>query len=287
MKKVKYAVLILLLTPFTTGISLAQVEKSKLSLGLGYHNENNLIQYLKANTKAKIEGRFAPLSGIRVSFYIGSEGPANLLGTATTDDKGQGILYIPPNAKVEWDKSPKQSFLAVADSSPLYDAVTASIDLIKARIKLDTTNDRKVMATLTEQKGSAWIPAKGVDLKIAVKRLGGDLNINENPLFTTDSQGVVTTDFKLLNLPGDSLGNLTLVARIEDNDSYGNIITERSVPWGTPTVYVSGFNERSLFARRGRSPAWLEWIAYGIIIAVWSVLFYLFFQIRKLKKLGV
>jgi len=287
MKKVKYAAPILLLALLTTGISLAQAEKNKLSLGLGYYNENNRMQYLKATTKTKIEGKFTPAGGIRVRFYIGSEGPGNLLGAATTDDKGQGILYIPPNARAEWDKSPQQSFVAVTDSSQLYDAVTTSADLIKARIKLDTANDRKVIATLIEQKGSAWRPVGGVDMKIAVHRMGGDLNINEDPLFTTDSQGIVSADFKLLNLPGDSLGNLILVARIDDNDSYGSIITEKSVPWGTPTTYISGFNERSLFARRGRSPVWLEWIAYGIILGVWSVLFYLFFQIRKLKKLGV
>ncbi len=54
-----------------------------------------------------------------------------------------------------------------------------------------------------EQKGSGWSPVKGVDMKIAVKRLGGDLNVDETPVFTTDSLGVASTDFKLVNLPGD------------------------------------------------------------------------------------
>ena len=90
-----------------------------------------------------------------------------------------------------------------------------------------------------EQKGSEWIPVKGVDMKIAVKRLGGDLNVTETPTYTTDSLGVASADFKLLNLPGDSAGNLVLVARVEDNDIYGNLTTEGIVPWGTPSMYVS------------------------------------------------
>ncbi|MFI5152850.1 MAG: hypothetical protein ACHQET_05915 [Chitinophagales bacterium] len=286
MKRFKYSASFIVLSFLISGISSAQVEKNKLILGLGYYNDNNLIQYLKANTKAKINGKFKQVGGIPVSFYIGSVDPANLLGKAITDDQGLAALPIPPTAKAEWNKSPKQSFVVVSDSSRLYDPVTTSFDLTKARIKLDTAGDKKIIALLVEQKGSEWVPVKGVDMKIAVKRLGGDLNVNETPAFTTDSLGVVNADFKLLNLPGDSKGNLVLVARVEDNDLYGNMSTERTVPWGTPFKYVSDYDKRSLFARAGRPPFWLLWMASGITLSVWIVIFYLFFQIWKLKKLG-
>jgi hypothetical protein len=286
MKEFKFTVLTIVLTLLATGISFAQVEKNKLILGLGYYNDNNLTQYLKANTKAKINGKFTQVGGIQVKFYIGSETPDHLLGTAKTDGNGQVTLFIPPAGKDEWVKSPKQSFLAVTDSSDMYGAVTTSIDLIKAKIKLDTGEDKKIIATLLEQKGSDWSPVKGVDMKIAVKRLGGDLGVNETPTFTTDSLGVANADFKLVNLPGDSKGNLVLIASVEDNDIYGNMSTERTVPWGTPSDYVSDYDKRSLFARAGRAPFWLLWMASGITLSVWLVIFYLFFQIRKLKKLG-
>jgi hypothetical protein len=286
MKEFKYSALAGVFILLATGISMAQVEKNKLIIGLGYYNDNNLLQYLKANTKAKIDGRFTPVEGIELRFYISSESPDHLLGSAITDDKGQATLMIPPSAKDEWNKSSKQTFLAVTDSSRLYDAVTTSVDLTKARIKLDTAEDKKIVATLVEQEGSKWVPVKGVDMEIAVKRLGGDLNVNETPTFTSDSLGVASADFKQLNLPGDSAGNLVLIARVEDNDLYGNLSTERIVPWGTPSIYVSGYNMRSLFARAGRPPLWLLWMATGITLSVWMVIFYLFLQIRQLKKLG-
>ena len=119
-----------------------------------------------------------------------------------------------------------------------------------------------------------------------MKRLDGNLDVNETPTFTTDSTGVANADFKQMNLPGDSKGNLVLVASVEDNDIYGNMTTERTVPWGTPSMYVSNYNSRSLFARAGRPPLWLLWMASSITLVVWSIIFYLFFQIRKLKKLG-
>ncbi len=287
MKKFKYSALTIAFTLLITGICIAQVEKTELILGLSYYNDNNHVQYLKANTKAKIDGKFKQISGIPVSFYISSESPANLLGKGTTNDNGMVGLSIPATAKDEWNKSPKQSFLAVADSSGLYSGVTTTLDLTKARIKLDTAGDKKIIAVLVEQNGTEWIPVKGVDMKIAVKRLGGDLNVTETPTVTTDSLGEASADFKLLNLPGDVSGNLVLIARVEDNDLFGNLSTERTVPWGTPSNYVSDYNNRSLFARAGRSPLWLLWMASAITLSVWLVIFYLFFQIRKLKKLGV
>jgi hypothetical protein len=286
MKEFKFTALTIVLTLLVTGISFAQIEKNKLILGLGYFNDNNQLQYLKANTKAKINGKFTPVGGVQVKFYISSESPEHLLGNAKTDANGQAALMIPPGAKDEWNKSPKQSFLAIADSTDLYKAVSTSIDLTKARIKLDTAEDKKINATLVEQQGSNWVPVKGVDMKIAVKRLGGDLNVTETPTVTTDSLGVTSADFKLLNLPGDLKGNLVLIASVEDNDIYGNLSTERTVPWGTPSDYVSDYDKRSLFARAGRAPFWLIWMASGITLSVWLVIFYLFLQIRKLKKLG-
>lgn len=288
MRKNKFALLILGLSFFFAEASFCQDSaKTSLILNLGYYNDNNQMQYLKAVTKTKVNGKFKQVGGIPVSFYISSESPSNLLGKSITNDKGQASLLIPPSARDEWNKSPKQSFLAISDSSKLFDATKTSIDLTKSKIKIDTAEDKKIVATLYELKDTLWVPVKGVDMKLEVKRLDGDLNVNETPTYTTDSLGMASADFKLLNLPGDSLGNLILIAKVEDNDMYGNLTTEKTVPWGKETRYRAKFNQRSLFARRGWSPLWLEWMAYSIIAGVWLVLLYLFIQIRKIKKLGV
>jgi len=286
MRKIKFAFLTAV-SFFLAGASFCQDSaKSSLILNLGYYNDNNQMQYVKAVTKTKVNGKFKQVGGITVSFYISSETQANFLGKAVTNNKGQASLLILPAAKAEWNKSAKQSFLAISDSTKLFDATKTSIDLTKSKIKIDTAEDKKIIATLYELKDTVWVPVKGVDMKLAVKRLGGDLNVSETPTYTTDSLGLVNADFKLVNLPGDTLGNLVLIAKVEDNDIYGNLTTEKTVPWGRATRFQAAYNQRSLFARRGWSPLWLEWIAYSIIAAVWFVLLYLFLQIRKLKKLG-
>jgi hypothetical protein len=138
---------------------------------------------------------------------------------------------------------------------------------------------------LALRKGK-WTAVSGVDLVLGVKRMGSDLNVDQNPTHTTDSLGQAQVDYALADLPGDSAGNIILIARLDDNDLYGSLTSEKSVPWGIRKNYASDFGKRSLFARRGRGPLWLALMASSIALAVWSVIFYLLFQIRRLRKLA-
>ena len=288
MNMIKNNYIVILLLSFISVASIAQDAKNDLSLNLGYYNNNNYTHYLVAHAKTKIDGRFQTVPDVTVSFYINNDSSAaNLLGTAVTNDKGEAYLLMPPSAKDEWKKSAKHSFAIVSKASKLYDEAKATMDVSRAKLKIDTTDDRKIIVTVLELKDTSWVLVKGAELKVAVKRLDGDLNVNETQTFTTDSTGTITAEFKRDSLPGDVNGNLTLIAKIEDNDTYGNLTAEKVVKWGNKFQYVSQFDRRTLFARRGHSPWWLELLAYSIVVSVWGVLMYLVGQIRKLKKLGV
>lgn len=267
--------------------AFSQAEKNDLSLSISYFNSNNHTQYLIAHAKSKIDGKFQMIPNIHLSFYIATEDPANLLGKAVTNEKGDALLFIPPNAKEEWKKSAKVSFLIVSQKSKDFDEAKGNVEITKAKIQIDTSADKKITATLLELKDTVWTPVKAVDVKIAIKRLDADLNVAETPTYATDSLGIASADFIRDSLPGDSKGNITLIAKVEDNDLYGNLSSEKLVPWGKSIKYYTEFDKRTLFARRGKSPLWLELLAYSIVVAVWGVLIYLFGQIKKMKKLGL
>lgn len=286
MKRYKYIIGAALLPACMWLNVAAQGVKTDLSLGAGHISMDNNIQWLKATAKAKINGRFRPMAGITIKFYITDTADVHRLGQAVTDRKGEALLLVPPAARDEWRRTPKVNFVVVSVASPSYDAVSSGMEVTKARISIDTSEDRKIIARLEELSDSGWKPVKGVDIRIAVRRLDGDLNVADAPTYTTDSLGAATAEFKRDSLPGDGAGMLTLVASVDDNDSYGSLSVRKVVGWGAITRNVSHFDERSLFARRGRSPIWFEFIAYGIIIGVWSVLVYLILQIRRLKQLG-
>ncbi len=264
------------------------VEKNTLVLGVKYYNDNNAAQHLVVSAKSKIDGKFQKIANIPFKVYITSDADKNnLIGAGITSERGEYILFIPPIAKQEWIKSATQNFVAVSATTKLYDEARGEATITKAKIKIDTADGKIITAKLLTMVDSIWKPMAGVEMVLAVKRLDGNLNISETATYTTDTAGLVTGEFKRDSLPGDTKGNLVLVANIIDNDVYGNIIAETSVPWGKPLVYTTNYNHRSLFARRGHSPIWLELLAYGIIILVWGVIIYLGFQIRNIIKLGL
>ncbi len=264
------------------------VEKNTLVLGVKYYNDNNAAQHLVISAKSKIDGKFQKIGNIAVKVFITNDSNKNnFIGGGITSERGEFILFIPPSAKTEWVKSPTQNFIAISAANKLYEEARAETTITKAKIKIDTADGKIVNAKLFIKVDTSWQPMAGVEMVLAVKRLDGNLNISETATYTSDSAGAISGEFKRDSLPGDQKGNLILVANIIDNDVYGNVAAEIMVPWGKPLVYTTNYNHRSLFARRGHSPIWLELLAYGIILLVWAVIIYLGFQIRNIIKLGL
>ena len=282
----KIIVLIAALMPHF--IMAQAVEKNTLVLGVKYYNDNNTAQHLVVSAKSKIDGKFQKIGNIAVKVFITNDSNKNnFIGAGITSERGEFILFIPPSAKTEWIKSATQNFIAISAANKLYDEARAETTITKAKIKIDTADGKIVLAKLFIQVDTSWQPMAGVEMLLAVKRPAGNLNISETTTYTSDSAGAITGEFKRDSLPGDQKGNLVLVANIIDNDVYGNVEAETTVPWGKPLVYTTNYNHRSLFARRGHSPIWLELLAYGIILLVWAVIIYLGFQIRKIIQLGL
>ena len=139
---------------------------------------------------------------------------------------------------------------------------------------------------LKEKKGNEWMAVKEIEMKLSIKRLQGNLTVGEAETFTSDSTGTASAAFIKDSMPGDAKGNIILVARVEDNDSYGNLVVEKSVPWGKVAKAETNFWHRTLWSTGNRAPVWLLVIAFAIIIGVWGTLIYLVWQLVKIKKMG-
>jgi hypothetical protein len=275
--------IIFLLTSFDGFAQGAQ--KGDLSIAINYFVSNNTVPSLLVRVKTKTNGRFQPVGGIKLKLFLDKDSAGTAIGNVITNKKGEASILIPPSVKKEWATSAKHTFLATFDGDKKYEASKADLTVGKAKI-LIATSDKTITATVLEMKDKDWAPVKGVELKIAVRRLTGDLPVNETPTFTTDSTGQASTDFKKDKIPGGASGNIILVAKIEDNDQYGNLSIEKTVNWGAKFIPVNTFSKRTLFATRDKAPIWLEVIAYSIILAVWGILISLVFNLVKIKKLG-
>ncbi|HET9055344.1 MAG TPA: hypothetical protein VFN30_00720 [Chitinophagaceae bacterium] len=282
----------LFLALFISGAAASQdaiVKKPVLSLS--YFSSDNKVQYLLAEAKWKIEKKYQPATGVTVSIYLDSVAPAfSLSEKNVTDETGKIKAIIPPSLKSKWDASAQHKFIAIASGIKEFEDLESEIEIAKAKLEFDTSTNgetKTVSAIITALQNGKWVPVKEIEMKIAVKRLGGDLKIGDEDTYTTDSTGTVTAEFKQNSLPGDANGNITLVAKVEENDLYGNLYIEKVVPWGV--VFKSDdnfFNQRSLWSIRSRTPLWLLFMAYSIVLGVWGTIIYLIYLMFKVKRLG-
>lgn len=288
--KIQFALLLII---FITAGNYANAQSDKNSevlVNCRYFVKNNSFQYLIVQTKLKSENKLQPMPGVVLKLFLDKSAPENLIAKVRTNEKGEAKAVLPVSLKTIWDSSATHKFLAVVEATSAEEETTTEIDVTKAKLLLDTANDvgaRKATVQVLSLEDGQWKPAKGVEMKIGVRRLGGDIKIGEEESYTTDSLGQVTADFKIDSLPANDVKrNIVLVAKVEDNEKFGNLSTEKTVPWGIYFARTDNFNHRSLWATRDKTPIWLLLMAYSIIAGVWSVIIYLIFQLIKIKKLG-
>ncbi len=284
---------ILLLAAFFAGVIniLAQDStKKELIVNIGYYMTNNKMIYLIVNTKTKIDTKFQPVKNSVISLYLDSVSENNFIGKVITGEVGIAKAFLPPALKTAWEFSAYHKFLAVTEASKDFDETEGEANITKTKLSIDTASDgeiRSIIVSVSALKGSEWVPAKDVEMKVGISRMGGILSAGDEPTYTTDSSGSVTVEFKKDSLPGDEKGNILLAAKVEENDMYGNLLLEKAVPWGIAfKPDNSFFSQRTLWSTRNRTPPWLLFMAYSIVIGVWGTILYLVRQMFKIKKLS-
>lgn len=254
-----------------------------------YYLPTNKTPYLLVNTKKKVGRKFEAVKGIPIKVYFNDTSSNNLLGKTVTDDFGLGKVTIPLHLKASWDSLNSFTFIAITHPKNEEETVSSEVTIKKSILIIDTLSVngvKTVSAQLKEKIGNNWVAVKDIEMKLCIKRMLGDLTVGDAESYTSDSTGFASAEFKQDSLAGDEKGNLLLIAKIEDNDSYGNLTIEKSVPWGKVVHPENIFLKRTLWSTSNRAPIWLLIIALSIIIGVWSTLFYLIKQIFIIKKIG-
>ncbi len=263
-------------------------ETPKELVTLKYFNENNGLQYLMLTNFLKTGKKIEPQKNKVFKLYLDSNSATNLIGTVTTDEKGRAKSFLPPSLKIMWGANTVHKFIAMANGKE--EDAAAEIEIAKARIKIDTSSEeniKSITVLVTKFENNEWVPANEVEMKIGIQRHGGILSAGEAATYTTDSSGTAIVQLNKDSLPGDVKGNIILAASVEDNDLFGNLMVEKTVPWGVSVITAPGFfDQRTLWSTRFRTPIWLLVMAYSIVIGVWGTIIYLVMQLMKIKKLG-
>jgi len=282
--------LTVLAIPYMHATAQADSVPSKEIVKLHYFNSNNSLQYLLLESVVKKGKKLEPQAKKAFRLYLDNDQQQNLIADVVTDQTGKARAFIPVALKTSWDSSGTHTFIVVPEAKD-NEGTSSEFTITRTSISIDTSSAdgvKNISVRVMKNQSGQWIPVNGVEMKIGVERLGGILSAGDDETYTTDSTGTVTTEFKKDSLPGDQHGSFVLVAKVDDNDELGNLIVEKQVPWGVAAkTHTNFFNQRTLWSTRFKTPFWLLFMAYSIVIAVWGTIIYLVFQIIKIKKLGV
>ena len=235
---------------------------------------------LKASFKAKIDGTLTKLEGLNIDFFILADSLENKLGQARTDKNGIASLICQP-AVLVLDGEGKLNFKAVYAGSKTMESAEEELSVKRARLEITPVKEDSLLSVqvkLIDLSTGEEVPVPETDLAVYVKRLFNPLKLGEG---ATDENGVASIEIPG-NLPGDANGQLFLEARVEDNETYGNLQAAVTQKWGVPiSEEMKGF-PRALWS--SAPPMWMLITFIVLMTAVWGhyvVIIYELFRLRK------
>lgn len=150
--------------------------------------------------------------------------------------------------------------------------------------KLDISfSEKDSVKTITAKLTHADNAVPGIDIHFYAKKSFGLLPL-EGDNITTDDNGESTIDFPT-DLPGDASGNVVVIAKVEDDEKLGTVEAAKTINWGVPSK-PKPLQSRALWTSGNNAPWPLTITVTSIVVIVWGIIFYMFFQLVRIKKAG-
>lgn len=262
------------------------VEKGATSIELVYTESNNHDKLLSATVKTKIDDTYQGVKGIALQCYQKEAATENLLGSAVTNEKGR-VEFLIPEGKLP--PATEYTFLAAIENDANLEDTQEEITVGEADFTMALSEEdsvRQVIVTLQapDAKTGELSPVAEAEVHLYVQRLFGLLPLSADAE-TTDENGEVTVKFPA-GIPGDTAGNLVIVARVEENDRFGNLEFRRKINWGTTLIIDPNRDMRKLWSSRANAPIYLILLVNTMLIGIWGVILYIVYQVFRIKKIG-
>jgi hypothetical protein len=246
---------------------------------IGVQKSDNTID-LKAKLRAKVKGWPVNLHKMKVTFIQVVNEEDQELGFVITDGNGKATLNIKTDS-LKADAEGKVHFKAVFAGNKAMEAAEEVADFKRARLEITPVKEDSLLTVqvrLVDISTGTEIPVKETLIGVFVKRLFLPLKVAEG---TTDENGDASVEFPL-NLPGDANGNLNLLARLDENETYGYLEASVVQPWGIPVSDIIKEQPRALWS--SHPPLWMLVTFIVLMVAVWGHYIVIIYELFRLRK---
>lgn len=284
MKKIiTYLSLIFLFSALFTNVSMAvQDEMSDIYLEFSTWKYNDMSRSLLASTTAENEEGTYFVEGLVVQFYVIGEEEI-LLGEAITGEDGIANLNI-PNGTYTWpmDEDGYIQFIARFEENELFWEAEEELMLKDVSIGITFVEEDEERLIYFEGRvvmPEGEIPLADDDLYFYIPRMFSDMKIADG-WFEEDGTGYIEFPAGLV---GDSLGNIEVIARLDEHYDYWNVEVTGEIEWAThKKLILAEKPERELWTPI--APMWMIITLIVMLAGVWGHYLYAIIQLARIKR---
>jgi len=235
---------------------------------------------LKAAIQAKVKGSFIKLPLLKISFLQVTDTEEKELGFVITDRNGKAVFNVKSDSLVT-NSEGKLHFKASFAGNKAMDAAAEEVTIKKARLEITPVKEDSLLSVqvkLIDVGTGTETPVKETLLGVFVHRSFNPLKVGEG---TTDENGEATIEVPN-KLPGDAKGNITLMAKLDENELYGNVEASVVQPWGTKVSDRLEEQPRALWSEH--PPLWMMITFIVLMCTVWGHYLVIIIQLFRLRK---
>ena len=267
-------------------------KKTRVRMSLDYYDNMDKSRSLVSSLYF-IEDRVRnPVVNQMVVFYSGDISENIVIDSLLTDENGEAKLIFEEGSRFTVDEDRLYHISAQYNGNKSFAAAKSDVSLkeITMELLLSEINSIKTVSVRAYELGNdkEIVPVEDADVNFYVPRLFSNQLIGKGSF----SDGKCSIEFPD-DIAGDTIGNISIIAKIEDHDNYGNV--ERQIKdfrWGSTqpieddkslmTIQIS-IPTRALW--HTNAPLWMIITLIILLTGVWSHYIYVVFQLIKLSRL--
>ena len=272
-----------LLLTIPAGLVQAQSDAPARSrLSLEYFEGPDKAKSIVASLKVKKES-YVPYEAGAIYFFNIQDTIQTPLDTIYTNASGAATFKLENDLELYLDSSGIMNFYAEFPGDSLAKSDDADLQVRPMDLKISFVQQdsiKYITATATGYADEEFTtPIEDLEISIYIKGLFSLLNLGEE---TTDELGSILYEFPT-DMPGDTAGVLTIVAKVLESDDYGTVASESAINWGkiTPPIVIKhrGLGDTD-------APLWMVYTLIILLSAVWFHYLYVMLMVLRIRWAG-
>jgi hypothetical protein len=248
-----------------------------------YQKNSDESIYILCNLNTVVNKNIVAIKNGKLHFTAGANAEI-ILGTAITNKYGKAVCMIPKGFKLPVNEEGKFTLKAVYEGNDSLNEAEVELQYKDLKIEMalkteDSVNYVKVTAYELKPNGDK-VPLGGETMGLFVPRMFSNLKLAEEKL---DSTGSLTFQFPQ-NIPGDSIGNVLVMVRLEDQADYGYVEKTELKKWGKPAPKTNLLVHRALWTTV--APVWMIVSLTIMLVGVWAHYLYVILRLILIRNAG-